>query len=47
MIDRIFFFEPFPLPHEARSRFLSVVYDNYQYFHQVASRWGGGECSQI
>ena len=41
MINRIFFFEPFP-PMKREADFSVVVYGNYQYLHQAASRFMGG-----
>ena len=40
------FFEPFPAPMKREIALSVVVYDNYQYLHQAASRFMG-ECSQI
>ena len=47
MMNRIFF-EPFPPPMKREVAFSVVVYDNYQYLHQAASRFmWGGKYSQI
>ena len=45
MINRTFFFWT-PPPMKREVAFSVVVYDNYQYLHQAASRFMG-ECSQI
>ena len=36
-----------PSPQEAKSRFLMVVYDKYQYLHQAASHFMGGMQSNL
>ena len=51
MINRAFFVEPSPTPTPSMKReaaaFSVVVYDNYQYLHQSASRFMGGMQSNL
>ena len=41
------FSEPFPPPMKREVALSVVVYDNYQYLHQAASRFMGGMQSNL